>query len=104
MLLSSGLLLQELYDAAPPTDERAASRLFSAEEPPAGEPLTGEPSLAGSNGYAFGKDATDTHMGLLLGNPHFFWDGPNRFVELHLPFPANTTSWALPCKAFRWSP
>jgi acyl-homoserine-lactone acylase len=87
MLLSSGLLLQELYDAAPPTDERAASRLFSAEKPPVGESPTDQPALAGSNGYAFGKDATDTHKGLLLGNPHFFWDGPNRFVELHLTIP-----------------
>jgi acyl-homoserine-lactone acylase len=87
MLLSSGLLLQGLYDAAPPGDERAASRLFSAEEPPAGEAPEDEPALAGSNGYAFGKDATDNHMGLLLGNPHFFWDGPNRFVQLHLTIP-----------------
>jgi acyl-homoserine-lactone acylase len=87
MLLSSGLLLQELYDAAPPADERAASRLFSAEETPAGQASADELVLAGSNGYAFGKDATDNHAGLLLGNPHFFWDGPNRFVQLHLTIP-----------------
>jgi len=44
-------------------------------------------ALAGSNGYAFGKDTTDSGRGLLLGNPHFFWDGPNRFIEVHLTIP-----------------
>jgi acyl-homoserine-lactone acylase len=43
-----------------------------------------ERPMAGSNAYALGKDATDNGRGLLLGNPHFFWDGPNRFVEMHL--------------------
>ena len=76
MLLSSGLLLQQLYDAAPPGDHRVA-----AFDQPA------DPSPAGSNGYAFGRDATENHTGLLLGNPHFFWDGPNRFVEVHLTIP-----------------
>ena len=77
MLLSSGLLLQQLYDATPPSDRSVAQAL----DPPP------EPSLAGSNGYAFGRDTTENHTGLLLGNPHFFWDGPNRFVEVHLTIP-----------------
>ncbi|MDB5364411.1 MAG: aculeacin acylase [Rhodospirillales bacterium] len=76
MLLSSGLFLQDLYDAAPPTDEKHAVLESGA--------YAQEPMLAGSNAYAFGKDTTDNGRGLLLGNPHFFWDGPNRFTELHL--------------------
>ncbi|MBS0420056.1 MAG: penicillin acylase family protein [Proteobacteria bacterium] len=77
MLLSSGLVLQQLYDAAPPGDPPTT-------QVPTAAP---EPSLAGSNAYAFGKDTTENHTGLLLGNPHFFWDGPNRFVEVHLTIP-----------------
>lgn len=79
MLLSSGVFVQELYDAAPPAEKRAAL------EPEVEAP--DEVASAGSNAYAFGRDLTDNGSGLLLGNPHFFWDGPNRFTELHLTVP-----------------
>ncbi len=41
----------------------------------------------GSNGWAFGKNATPDGRGLVLGNPHFPWFGPNRFWEVHLTIP-----------------
>lgn len=41
----------------------------------------------GSNGWAFGRNATPDGRGLLLGNPHFPWTGPNRFWELHQTIP-----------------
>jgi acyl-homoserine-lactone acylase len=41
----------------------------------------------GSNGWAFGSDVTSAHTGLLLGNPHFPWVGPNRFWQMHLTIP-----------------
>lgn len=41
----------------------------------------------GSNGWAFGRNATPDGRGLLLGNPHFPWTGTNRFWELHLTIP-----------------
>lgn len=41
----------------------------------------------GSNGWAFGADATENGRGLLLGNPHFPWQTTNRFYELHLTVP-----------------
>jgi len=44
-------------------------------------------SPLGSNAWAFGKDATGTGRGLLLGNPHFPWDGVNRFYQMHLTVP-----------------
>jgi acyl-homoserine-lactone acylase len=78
-LLSSGLLLQELYDAAPPTGADRQASLVPPQDAP-------ERILAGSNAYAFGRDVTGG-PGLLLGNPHFFWDGPDRFVEAHLTIP-----------------
>jgi acyl-homoserine-lactone acylase len=41
----------------------------------------------GSNGWAFGRNATPDGRGLVLGNPHFPWTGINRFYQLHLSIP-----------------
>lgn len=41
----------------------------------------------GSNGYAFGSEITANGRGMLLGNPHFPWAGPERFHQLHLTIP-----------------
>ncbi len=41
----------------------------------------------GSNGWAFGADVTTNGSGVLLGNPHFPWYGPNRFWQMHLTVP-----------------
>jgi acyl-homoserine-lactone acylase len=41
----------------------------------------------GSNGWAFGRNATPDGRGLVLGNPHFPWTGTNRFWEMHLTIP-----------------
>lgn len=44
-------------------------------------------SPLGSNAWAFGKEVTANGSGMLLGNPHFPWSGPNRFYEMHLTIP-----------------
>ncbi|MDX6665257.1 MAG: acyl-homoserine-lactone acylase, partial [Solirubrobacteraceae bacterium] len=36
---------------------------------------------------ALGKDATDNGRGMLLGNPHFPWDGSERFFQAQLTIP-----------------
>lgn len=41
----------------------------------------------GSNGWAIGKDRTENGHGMLLGNPHYPWNGINRFWEKHLIIP-----------------
>ena len=38
----------------------------------------------GSNAYAFGSDLTESGRGILLGNPHYPWQGPSRFHMAHL--------------------
>jgi acyl-homoserine-lactone acylase len=38
----------------------------------------------GSNAYAIGADASQTSSGILFGNPHFPWAGPQRFFMFHL--------------------
>jgi acyl-homoserine-lactone acylase len=41
----------------------------------------------GSNAVALGKQATQSGHGMLLGNPHFPWDGSERFYQAHLVIP-----------------
>jgi acyl-homoserine-lactone acylase len=41
----------------------------------------------GSNAIALGSQATANGSGMLLGNPHFPWDGPERFYQSHLMIP-----------------
>jgi acyl-homoserine-lactone acylase len=41
----------------------------------------------GSNGWALGKDLTENGHGMLLGNPHFPWEGELRLWESHLTVP-----------------
>jgi acyl-homoserine-lactone acylase len=47
------------------------------------EPLGG----IGSNAFGIGRDKTDNGKGILLGNPHFPWDGSERFYQSHLTIP-----------------
>ncbi len=41
----------------------------------------------GSNAVAIGSAGTRDHHGLLLGNPHFPWIGPERFYQAQLTIP-----------------
>ena len=41
----------------------------------------------GSNAVALGSETTANGRGMLLGNPHFPWDGPERFYQAHLMIP-----------------
>ena len=38
----------------------------------------------GSNAVGLGSEATDNGSGALLGNPHWTWDGHDRFWQMHL--------------------
>ena len=57
-------------------DAAAAVRELGLADPP-----------IGSNAWAFGRDTTADGRGLLLGNPHFPWQGVNRFWQMHLTVP-----------------
>jgi acyl-homoserine-lactone acylase len=41
----------------------------------------------GSNAYAIGREATKAGRGAVFGNPHYPWDGPNRFYRAHFMIP-----------------
>jgi acyl-homoserine-lactone acylase len=44
-------------------------------------------SAIGSNAVALGSQGTANGSGMMLGNPHFPWDGPERFYQAHLIIP-----------------
>ena len=41
----------------------------------------------GSNAYGLGRDATDNGHGMVLGNPHFPWEGTERLYQAQLTIP-----------------
>jgi acyl-homoserine-lactone acylase len=71
-----------------------ATNIVSAQPPGAGTATAaaaGVPAVAdtalGSNAYGLGREATASGSGMLLGNPHFPWQGRDRFYEMHLTIP-----------------
>ena len=81
MLLASSLALAPaIANAAPPGAPKTA---FAT---PGALPRPGELGI-GSNGWAFGGEATADGRGLLIGNPHFPWNGPSRFWQMHVTGP-----------------
>lgn len=89
MLLSSNSLSTAIATAAPPTAAAAMNAQRRANPVPVARSLPPIPAWRGfgSNGWAFGADATDNGAGLVMGNPHFPWLGPKRFYEMHLTIP-----------------
>ncbi|MCW3846442.1 penicillin acylase family protein [Sphingomonas sp. LB-2] len=89
---SSAPMARFIAGAAPPARPAAkAASLAPAALIPADLPLPA-PAAAqglGSNGWAFGRDLTANRRGLVVGNPHFPWTGPNRFRRLHLTIPGS---------------
>lgn len=79
---SSGAFAAAIASAAPPAETSRQAVSLRA-------PTTDIADVAhlGSNGWAFGGDATGNGKGLLLANPHFPWIGPNRFYESHYTIP-----------------
>ncbi|MGI9602329.1 MAG: penicillin acylase family protein, partial [Acidimicrobiales bacterium] len=49
--------------------------------------LTPETTTAGSNAWAIGPERTAEGNTMLVGNPHFPWQGALRFYEVHLTVP-----------------
>lgn len=83
MLLASSLnLAAAIANAAPPGAPAPAPAAKTAMNLPKPEELG-----IGSNGWAFGGDATADGRGLVIGNPHFPWKGPNRFWQMHVRGP-----------------
>jgi acyl-homoserine-lactone acylase len=88
ILASSGAVIDGIAGAEPVSPSAAAAGAAKREEMLAsGEGLEALQPDIGSNAYGFGKEATDNGRGLVLGNPHFPWDGSERLYQAHLQIP-----------------
>ena len=83
LLASQGVVIDGIAEAAPVADPGPAPTQQDFEAIADKLPLGG----VGSNAVALGPDATDNGRGMMLGNPHFPWDGSERFYEAQLTIP-----------------
>jgi acyl-homoserine-lactone acylase len=74
----SGALLDGIVAAAPPGSPAMAAPAIDLKNLHRGE---------GSNAYALGREATASGAGMVLANPHFPWEGPDRFYRMHMRIP-----------------
>lgn len=87
---SSGFFLSGIAQAAPPQAGAPPASLVPARLPdrlPPGALPRSDTLGLGSNAIALGREATRNGRGLLLANPHFPWEGSERFYEMHLTIP-----------------
>jgi acyl-homoserine-lactone acylase len=92
LLASAGVAIDGIGGAQPPTPGAPVPAPVLPELPGLPGPLSQLREKLplgdlGSNAIALGKAATDNHKGMLLGNPHFPWDGTERFYEAQLTIP-----------------
>lgn len=77
----AGVAGQSVQKGSPPTIEQARNADYGRIRE-----LINTQNL-GSNMYALGSNATANGRGMVLGNPHFPWEGPLRWYEVHLTIP-----------------
>lgn len=70
-------------DAAPPREAAG----IGPERRPAD--LADPDAGLGSNAYGVGREMTRAGRGVLLGNPHYPWDGVNRYYRAHFIIPGD---------------
>ncbi|MCT9141297.1 penicillin acylase family protein [Streptomyces violarus] len=87
-----GRFVDTITTAKPPTGVSTAGSGPSARKPDAetvakaADELWGDPGM-GSNAVAFRGDTTANGSGLLLGNPHYPWEGGRRFWQSQQTIP-----------------
>jgi acyl-homoserine-lactone acylase len=81
---SSANFRNEIVAAEPPPG--GAARAARAPDPHAFERRL-DPATLGSNAYGIGRDGARGERALVLGNPHFPWQGSERWYEIHLTIP-----------------
>ncbi len=88
---SLGNFIDMVYTAAPPdpsaenaNDESALGAIDSGFDQLAGG---SDPTQLASNAWAIGPDRTVSGDTMIMGNPHFPWQGAMRFYEVHLTVP-----------------
>ncbi len=86
--LGVALMADAVVAARPPAPGEPQTKIAATAEAVAAlERYQSHHHRLGSNGWAFGADVTTNGRGVLLGNPHFPWEGVNRFWQMHLTIP-----------------
>ena len=90
LLASSGVAIDGIASAQPPTPPVPLGPAITRERQM--ELIEGNLDRfrlgdAGSNAYGLGSQATADGHGMVLGNPHFPWQGSQRFYQSHLTIP-----------------
>lgn len=81
MLAGSLAMLNSVAKAAPPSPETTQKTSENI-----GIPEQHETGF-GSNAWGFGSQTTENGRGILVGNPHFPWNGTSRFYQMHITIP-----------------
>src|SRR4051794_40296820 len=90
LLASSDVAIPGIAGARPPTGSASAAAAGGPNPRAFVRGLQAHPIMraGGSNAVAVGRaGARDHKHGVLLGNPHFPWIGPERFYQAHLRIP-----------------
>lgn len=87
MLASSGVAINGIGNAQPPQAGVLPQTPLAAQDIAAQLGARWQGIQIGSNAIALGGEATDNGGGMILGNPHFPWDGTERFHQAHLSIP-----------------
>ncbi|HZI90120.1 MAG TPA: penicillin acylase family protein [Thermoleophilaceae bacterium] len=90
LLASSGVAIDGIGSAQPPTPPVPVGGATTTEKQM--ELIEGNLERfrfgdAGSNAYGLGSEATSDGHGMVLGNPHFPWQGSQRLYQSHLTVP-----------------
>lgn len=88
MFATSVNLIRQYVAAAPPAEKSASLSAPNVDVPMGLARAVSMPKQrTGSNMIALGKDATDNGRGMLFANPHWYWNGPERFFESQITIP-----------------
>lgn len=84
--------LENVVNARPPGPAALRDTPPSTREPDPQQAVTARLTLGGrsgigSNAMVFGANSTREHRSLLFGNPHWFWQGADRFYPAQLTLP-----------------
>jgi acyl-homoserine-lactone acylase len=83
-------IMARMAPAAPPAaggEPTASDEPVPAEARAAPEAWEGFRPAGASNGWAIGRDRSESGGGMLVANPHYPWVGSNRMWEKHLTIP-----------------
>ena len=87
LLASAGVAINGIGGAQPPAPGATSGGPPPQAAEAASQLAEAFPLDIGSNAYGIGREQTDNGKGLLLGNPHFPWDGTERFYQAHATIP-----------------